>query len=397
MTQVINTKLLLEEGLLNEAQAAEIMRRSRETMLALVVNIVLCAGIIAASLGFVFWIADAFGVALLGAAFLGLGIFVLTKADALYRLLGHASTLIGAGMLFAGGAIELIDKYERIADIALFGGGAAVTAAAAFAFLKAPAALRFTTGAVTLGGVALHLTGAGLVIDGLSGLPVAALYLYAAALIAAAGTFVNVRAVTALAIVSFAQMLSTGTAYFHAAYVFYSPEPTLTILQMGAAMGLLGWAMTRLPERTGRHAGILAIMAAVVGNLAFLVASLWGDEIGASFFRDEAPRYGDFDDWRDYQAAYELWKEQFIQISEHVFSAVWAVLLIVGAWIAAATHRRGLFNASVTFLGIHAYTQLFETFSDEPMVYALGGLAAIPAAWGLWRLNQKMFADPQPV
>lgn len=397
MTQVINTKLLLEEGLLNEAQAAEIMRRSRETMLALVVNIVLCAGIIAASLGFVFWIADALGVALLGAAFLGLGIFVLTKADALYRLLGHASTLIGAGMLFAGGAIELIDKYERIADIALFGGGAAVTAAAAYAFLKAPAALRFTTGAVTLGGVALHLTGAGLLIDGLSGLPVAALYLYAAALIAAAGTFVNVRAVTALAIVPFAQVFDTGTAYFHAAYVFYSPEPTLTILQMGAAMGLLGWVMSRLPERIGRHAGILAIMAAAVGNLAFLVASLWGDEIGMSFFRDEAPRYSDFDNWQDHQAAYELWKEQFVQVSEHVYSAIWAVLLIAGAWIAAATHRRGLFNASVTFLGIHAYTQLFETFSDEPMVYALGGLAAIPAAWGLWRLNQKMFADPQPV
>ena len=397
MTQVINTKLLLEEGLLNEAQAAEIMRRSRETMLALVVNIVLCAGIIAASLGFVFWIADALGVALLGAAFLGLGIFVLTKADALYRLLGHASTLIGAGMLFVGGAIELMDKYESIADIALLGGGAVITAAAASAFLKAPNALRFTTGAITLAGVALHLTGAGLMIDGLSGLPVAALYLYATALIAAAGTFVNVRAVTALAIAPFAQVFDTGTAYFHAAYVFYSPEPTLTILQMGAAMGLLGWAMSRLPERTGRHAGILAIVAAVVGNLAFLVASLWGDEIGMSFFRDQAPRYSDFENWQDHQAAYELWKEQFIQVSEHVFSAIWAVLLIVGAWIAAATHRRGLFNASVTFLGIHAYTQLFETFSDEPMVYALGGLAAIPAAWGLWRLNQKMFADPQPV
>ena len=397
MTQVINTKLLLEEGLLNEAQAAEIMRRSRETMLALVANIVLCAGIIAASLGFVFWIADALGVALLGAAFLGLGIFVLTKADALYRLLGHASTLIGAGMLFVGGAIELMDKYESIADIALLGGGAVITAAAASAFLKAPNALRFTTGAITLAGVALHLTGAGLMIDGLSGLPVAALYLYATALIAAAGIFVNVRAVTALAIAPFAQVFDTGTAYFHAAYVFYSPEPTLTILQMGAAMGLLGWAMSRLPERTGRHAGILAIVAAVVGNLAFLVASLWGDEIGMSFFRDQAPRYSDFENWQDHQAAYELWKEQFIQVSEHVFSAIWAVLLIVGAWIAAATHRRGLFNASVTFLGIHAYTQLFETFSDEPMVYALGGLAAIPAAWGLWRLNQKMFADPQPV
>jgi len=396
MTHVINTEQLVAEGLLNQAQATEIARRSRETMLALVVNIVLTVGIIAASLGFVFWIADAFGVALLGAAFLAVGLAILLKADALYRLLGHAGTLIGAGMLFVGGAIELLDKYPDIADITLIPAGAAIAAAAAWAFHKAPKTLRFTTGSFVLAGVGLHLTGLTIALDTVSGLPIAALYLYAAGLIAAAGAFVNVRAVTALAIVPFAQVFDTGTAYFHAAYVFYSPEPTLTILQMGALLAIGAWAMTRMPDRLGRHAGILAIMAAVVGNLAFLVASLWGDEVGASFYRADAPNYSDFDDWRAYQTAYELWKEQFIQISEHVFSVVWAALLIAGAWLAAATHRRGLFNASVTFLGIHAYTQVFETFSDEPMVYALGGLAAIPAAWGLWRLNQKLFADPQP-
>lgn len=397
MTQVINTQRLLQEGLLTEAQAAEIMRRSRETMLALVVNIVLTAGIIAASLGFVFWIADAFGVALLGAAFLAAGLFVLLKTDALYRLLGHAGTLVGAGMLFVGGALEVLENYTAQADAILAITGAAIAALASTAFVKAPASLRFTTGALTLAGAALHLTGVGVWLNEMAEMPVVALSLYATLVIAAAGTFVNVRAVTALAIVPFAQVFDTGTSYFHAAYVFYSPEPTLTILQMSAVVGLGAWAMTRLPDRTGRHAGILAIMAAVVGNLAFLVASLWGDEIGASFFRDEAPRYADYADWRDYRAATELWKEQFIQISEHVFSAVWAVLLFAGAWLAAATHRRGLFNASVTFLAIHAYTQVFETFADEPMVYALGGLAAIPAAWGLWRLNQKMFASSQPV
>jgi len=397
MTHVINTNLLLAEGLLTQTQADEIARRSRDTMMALVVNIVLTGGIIAASLGFVFWIADAFGVALLGAAFLAAGIAILAKADALYRLLGHAGTLVGSGMLLVGGTIEIIDKYKDIADITLISVGAAIAAAAAWAFHKAPKTLRFSTGTFVLAGVALHLTGLGIALDGSSGAPIATLYLYAAALIAAAGAFVNVRAVTALAIVPFAQVFDTGTAYFHAAYVFYSPEPTLTILQMGALIGVTAWAMTRMPDRLGRHAGILAIMAAVVGNLAFLVASLWGDEIAASFYRFDAPNYSDFSDWTKYQAALGLWKEQFIQISEHVFSVVWAVLLVAGAWLAAATHRRGLFNASVTFLGIHAYTQVLETMSDEPMVYALGGLAAIPAAWGLWRLNQKMFADPNPV
>ncbi len=397
MAQVIQTQQLLTEGILNEAQAAEIMRRSRDTMLALVVNIVLTSGIIAASLGFVFWIADAFGVAMLGAAFLTIGLFVLLKTDALYRLLGHAGTLIGAGMLFIGGAIELIDKYPSVADYVLIPAGVAIAGLAAFAFHKGPKSLRFSTGAITLAGVVLHLTGLGLWLEASAGLPIAVLYLYAAALIAAVGAFVDVRAVTALAIVPFAQVFDTGTAYFHAAYVFYSPEPTLTILQMGALIGVTAWAMTRMPERIGRHAGILAIMGAVVGNLAFLVASLWGDEIGLSFFRDDAPNHSDFDNWSQYLAALDLWKAEFIEVSEHVFSVIWAILLIVGAWLAAATHRRGLFNASVTFLGIHAYTQVFETMSDQPMVYALGGLAAIPLAWGLWRLNQKMFADAAPV
>ena len=46
-----------------------------------------------------------------------------------------------------------------------------------------------------------------------------------------------------------------------------------------------------------------------------------------------------------------------------------------------------MFNTALTFAGIHAYTQLFETFGDEPLAYVIGGLAAIPLAWGLWRLD----------
>lgn len=402
MPHVVNTDALLAEGILTRPQVDEIIRRSRETMLALVVNVVLCAGIIAASLGFVFWIADALGVALLGLFFLAVGLTTLIKAGDLYRMLGHAATLVGAGMLIAGGSIELVDKLDQAAQPILILAGGAIAALSAFAFHKGPSNAAFSVGAIMLMGLAAHLTGAFLWLDDyfnsgklfFGDVPMTVFSGYAALALAAAGTLLNVRFVTALAIVPFAQMLSTGTAYFHAAYVFYSPEPTLTILQMAALIAVMMFTISRTSDRIGRHAGILAIMAAVVGNLAFLVGSLWGDEVGLSFYRGEGPNYDDFDDWQAYRDAYDAWKATFFVISEHVFSAVWAILLIAGAWLSAVTSKRGLFNASVTFLGIHAYTQMFESFSDEPMVYALGGLAAIPLAWGLWRLNQKMFSPP---
>ncbi|NNL18875.1 MAG: hypothetical protein HKP37_09070 [Boseongicola sp.] len=406
MAHVVQTNQLLAEGILTQSQANEIARRSRDTMLSLVVNILLMGGIIAASLGFVFWIADPFGVAALGLGFFLAGTAILFANNPLYRMLGNAAGLVGAGMLISGASIELLENYRDIAEIVLTLSGAAIAALAATAFRFGPQSLRFITGCVLVIGLAPHLVGLGIWAedlitfgwtDGIANWPKTLFLGYATLAAVVTGIFLNARLVTALAIVPFAQMLDTGTGYFHAAYVFYSPEATLTILQMGVATAIGAWAMTRTPDHIGRHAGIFAIMAVVVGNLAFLVGSLWGDEIGASFFRADAPGYADFENWSEYRAAYDLWEEQFIQISEHVFSVVWAVLLIAGAWLAAATHRRGLFNASITFLGIHAYTQVFETFSDEPMVYALGGLAAIPAAWGLWRLNKKMFDEPAPV
>ncbi|MDC1381806.1 hypothetical protein N8388_02200 [Octadecabacter sp.] len=75
-----------------------------------------------------------------------------------------------------------------------------------------------------------------------------------------------------------------------------------------------------------------------------------------------------------------------------MYSIVWAVVLILAAFWSATTNRRGIFNAAMTFGGIQAYTQAFETFYDEPLAYMIGGLAAIPLAWGLWRLN-TVFED----
>ena len=59
-------------------------------------------------------------------------------------------------------------------------------------------------------------------------------------------------------------------------------------------------------------------------------------------------------------------------------------------FLAAHKNQRGLFNTGVTFLAIHGYTQAFETFGDEPLAYVIGGFTAIPLAWGMWQLNQRV-------
>lgn len=389
MPHVVDTDRLVAESWITPEQAVEIARRSRETMVSLAVNTILCAGILAATFGLIFWLADAMAVAVAGGIFLAGGVAVLLRSDALYRMLGNAAALVGAGMLVGGAGFELVDKFREIAEPVMILGGLAVAAASFWVFTRGSEVLRFSSGAVLLFGLALHISGMGLTFLDTGGLMRAAFLGYVALVIAAAGALVDVRFVTALAIMPFAQMLDTGTAYFHAAYVFYSPEPTFTILQMAALIGACVWAATRLPERIGRHTGILAIMAVVVGNLAFLVASLWGDNVGLSL-ASGGPVWEngmDYSKWRELQ---EAWRAQFFHISEHVFTVVWALLLAAGAFWTAHANKRGLFNATMTFAGIHAYTQLFETMSDQPLAWALGGLAAIPAAWGMWRFNQYL-------
>ena len=77
-------------------------------------------------------------------------------------------------------------------------------------------------------------------------------------------------------------------------------------------------------------------------------------------------------------------------MSAGVYSVLWAIALAAMVFWAAQRNQRGLFNAAMTFAAIHVYTQFFESFSKEPLAYVVAGLAAIPLAWGIWRLNHWM-------
>lgn len=83
----------------------------------------------------------------------------------------------------------------------------------------------------------------------------------------------------------------------------------------------------------------------------------------------------------------EVFPESTITIGPEAFTVAWALALVAVVVASAVRANRGLFNAALSFAGIHAYTQLFESLGDEPLAYVVGGLGAIPVAWGIWRLN----------
>ena len=388
MHTIADTKMLVEEGVITRSAARIIEARARNTMVALAINTLLCAGILAATFGLIFWLANAAAVAVTGVLMLAGGLLVLARGKDLYAMFGNAATLIGAGMLLGGAGFEFTDKYPDIAGWALTAGGMAVAAATAWAYRGRHLVNRFISGSVLLMALALHLTGLFHFVDhaDLFGLPMSLLWLYSAAVIGLAGWFVDVRLVSALAILPFAQALDTGTHYSNAVYAFYSPETTLSILQMSVVIvaGLL--IAKQSGDGTARHARIHVMMAFVVANLCALVGSLWGDVVGEQLWGPTFKR-AEYADYTAYMDAKEVFRMSSIVINEHVYSVLWAIALAVTAFFAAHKNQRGLFNAAVTFGAIHAYTQMFETFHDEPLAYVIGGLAAIPLAWGMWRLN----------
>lgn len=133
MTHVIQTDALINEGILTADQGSIIARRSRQVMVSLAINSVLCFGIIAAAGGFIGLLADALAVSIVGGLFLAIGAFILTKGQDLYRMFGTASALIGAGMLAGGATVEVLDIFDTDLGGLILAGlglvGAMITAA----------------------------------------------------------------------------------------------------------------------------------------------------------------------------------------------------------------------------------------------------------------------------
>lgn len=173
----------------------------------------------------------------------------------------------------------------------------------------------------------------------------------------------------AISVLTLAAALGAAAGYRHAVYTLGISEPTLTIAAFSVLALFLLFSSFRLPPVYQRLAIIAARTAVLVVNLAFLVGSLWGDELPG----EGAPR-----------------------ISEAAFSITWAVLLLaVGAW-AVRAGRRWVVNVAAVFAAIHFYTQWFQSLGASPVSILGGGVLLVAFGLGLVTFNQRRGAAAGP-
>jgi hypothetical protein len=181
MHAIVDTKRLVSDGIIADRQARTIEARAREAMVFLAANFLLCAGIVAATGGFIIWLGSPSTVSVSGLLFLGVGALILFRGSDLYSLFGNASALIGAGMLIGGASLALIENHVGVAGTVMAASGLIVAGTASLLLNAARNSAQFVTGAILLMGLAMHLAGVALLLDreSLSGASIGAFYLYA--------------------------------------------------------------------------------------------------------------------------------------------------------------------------------------------------------------------------
>ena len=202
MIVLANTTTLVEDQILSRDIAREIEIRGRAALVRAAINTLLCFGILAATGGLIFFLADPVAVAVLGCALLGLGVWILRGSE-MFHMFGNAAALIGAGMLIGGAGLELVNSHPDRAGLIMTLAGLALAAASGLLLLRGARTFRFAAGAVFLMAAALHLAGFAQILEHgeITGLARPAFFLYAAISLALSGWLTDIRLVTALAIV----------------------------------------------------------------------------------------------------------------------------------------------------------------------------------------------------
>jgi hypothetical protein len=397
MRWLVDIDAAIEDDTLTAEAGAELKRRARGTMIDFAINLVLFAGVVMVIAGAATWLKDRLTLATLGAVVAAVGIFAIIVGGTRLRLMANATAMIGV-TLAVGALADLL--FQGQTDRVALGAALGLPTILLGWFMRrsGPAELSSLGGWILLLGATVHLTGI-LTTQSQHGLAWLALH-YAGAVVIVCGVVLNVRFVTAIAMVPLAASLSSRTFYQHASYGVAIYEVSLTILQMSLLSALAFVVAARVQERFARHARLLGELALIWINMAFWIGSLWGDVVGKYLW---GPRWNivteglnaseKYTSWR---AAVESFKAHAITIPADFFAAVWAVSIVAAAAWGAWTARRGVLNIAVTFGAIHFYTQYFERLKATPVAIIIAGVIAIFAAWALWMVNQKLVSvSPQ--
>jgi len=387
MKWLLDVDALVAEGLITEDRAEDLRRRAKRDMTVMAIDLLLFAGMVAVIAGTSYWLDDAARIAVFGLALTVLGILTLARASVEFGLVANATAVVGASMFLIGTVIRIGTISPR--EILVIGLGVVVAAAGHALWRAGSTRTRFVAGCLMVLGMLAHLHGvlSAEIDPGLAPIVV----LYAALPLILCGIVLDVRFITALAILPLSGALSARTFYGTGVYGFLNEEPTLTIVFLGALGALCLFLAVRIKERLGRHAGILGIMCLLAVNMAFWIGSIWGDVVGLSLWGPDwksvaAPLNGE-EAWRAWEAARDEFSRDALGVPADAFAAIWAAVLVGVAVWAAMSGRRGPFNMAVVFGAIHLYTQYFERLQATPGTIAVAGTIAILMSWGLWRYN----------
>lgn len=392
MQWLVDIDTAVEDGTLTVDAAGELKRRAREAMVGYAINLALFAGVVMVIGGTAAWLEDLRALAALGAALAAMGTLALVRGGSRLRLVANATAIIGATLAIGALAGLLFEGRTEVVGV----GAALGLPAVALGWMMrrlAPVSLSVLGGWILLLGAGVHVAGV-LMTESELGLDWLVLH-YAGVVTIVCGMILDVRFVTAIAIVPLAASLSSRTFHADATYGVAIYEATLTILQMSLFAALALAASLLFTERITRHARTLGQLALIWINMAFWIGSLWGDVVG---FHLWGPRWNavtaGIEDSRSrtaaWRAAVDAFEAQALVIPADAFAAVWALgILAVGAW-SAFTARRAVLNIAVTFGAIHFYTQYFERLNATPEAIIIAGVIAILAAWALWAFNRRL-------
>jgi len=384
MQWLVDIEGAVADGLLTREAAAELKGRARSLTAEYAVNLLFFAGIVMVVAGVAYRLRDDSGAL----AALGTTVAVLSFACVLWagrrlRWAANAGAMIGIGLA----TYAVTDVFFRGHDRFIAGAvlGLPMIAIGWVLYHWWPHRLSIIGAWILLLGAVVHISG---ILSAESQFDLQWLALiYIGALMIACGTVLDLRLVTAAAIVPLAAALSSRAWYEHASYTVAIYEVTLTIFEMALICALSLIVARALRERLARHARIMGQLALIWMNVAFWIGSLWGDVVGLYLW---GPRWTSATTYTAWHEAIDAFKLRTLVVSPDLYAALWAIVIVlVGAW-SAQTGRRAILNICVTFGAIHFYTQYFERLRTTPLAIAVAGLIAIVSALAFRRFSADL-------